>query len=117
MKKPWWCVVVYTDKIAEGFAGCANGPIIRIRPKYRADKGLLAHEIVHVKQFYRTFGMHGILYLLSEKYRFNAEVEAYREQTRYGLSLVHAATFIVTKYRLGRRYNVGHAVSKLLGGA
>lgn len=34
--------------------GAANGPVIRIRPKYieRNDEGILNHELNHVKQFY-----------------------------------------------------------------
>lgn len=34
--------------------GSANGPVVRIRPKYieRNDEGILNHELNHVKQFY-----------------------------------------------------------------
>jgi len=38
---------------------------------------LLKHELTHVKQFYRTFGLSEILYLVSRNYRWHAEIEAY----------------------------------------
>lgn len=64
-------------------AGCANGPLIFIRPKYKDDLGLLAHEKMHVWQWYRTFGVHSLLYLFSKKYKLAAEVEAYKEQAKH----------------------------------
>ena len=59
---------------------CTRGPIIFIRPEYRGDRGLLEHEKVHRRQFFRTFGLHSLLYLFVEDYRLRAEVEAFREQ-------------------------------------
>lgn len=50
--------ILYTDKIPpKRFAGITNLNIIRIQPKYKQDKGLLEHELTHVKQFYRSFGL------------------------------------------------------------
>lgn len=88
-------------------AGCARGPLIFIRPEYREDKGLLAHEQTHVKQWFCTLGLHSFLYLLVDRYRLWAEVEAYKVQathypddrrplfahfisTNYGLSISEA---------------------------
>ena len=76
-------LLVYTDRLPQNSNGCANGPIIRIRPAYEGDEGLLAHEKVHVSQWWRTLGFHSLLYLVSKKYRLQAEVEAYREQLKY----------------------------------
>jgi hypothetical protein len=59
------------------------GPIVLIRPSRRDDQGLLAHELVHVRQFWRTFGLFGIAYWLSKTKRLAYEVEAYREQLKY----------------------------------
>lgn len=74
-------VIFYTDRfIPVWAAGCARGPFIFIRPRYKDDAGLLAHERVHVKQWLRTFGLHGLLYLLSDKYKLGAEVQAYKAQ-------------------------------------
>lgn len=44
------------------------------------DISLIEHEMTHVKQFYRTFGLHPILYSLNQKYKLNSEVEAYKVQ-------------------------------------
>ena len=71
----------YTEKIKHN--GEARGPIILIKPQYREDKGLHKHEQVHVKQWFRTLGVHSILYLFSNSYRLKAEVEAYREQLKH----------------------------------
>ena len=77
-------MIFYTNRfVPEGSAGCARGPVILIRPEYRYDKGLLAHEQVHTYQWWRTLGLHSFLYLFSKRYRLKAEVEAYREQLKY----------------------------------
>jgi len=47
--------LLYTDKVPEGSAGYASMWFIRIRPEYKDDKGLLEHEICHVKNFWLNF--------------------------------------------------------------
>ncbi len=77
-------LVFYTDAgMKPWMAACTRGPVILIRPAYRDDAGLLAHEKVHRRQWLRTLGMHSILYLLSRSYRLSAELEAYTEQARH----------------------------------
>lgn len=94
--------VIYTDRFIKPWAaGCAWGPIVLIRPKYRDDVGLLEHEQVHVRQFWRTFGLHGLLYWLLPKYRLAAEAEAYAKQyARRPDKLALYASFIVKRYGL-----------------
>lgn len=76
--------VFYTDRfVPDGFAGCARGPLIFIRPDYRDDKGLLEHEKVHRRQWLGTLSLHSLLYLFVPDYKFRAEVEAYREQLKH----------------------------------
>ena len=76
--------VFYTNRfVPKGSAGCARGPVILIRPEYRGDAGLLAHERVHVWQWLRTLGMHSFMYLLSDRYKLACEVEAYQEQAKH----------------------------------
>jgi hypothetical protein len=76
--------IFYTESLpAPWCGGTANGPVVRLRPKYQNDTGILAHELVHVRQWYRTLGLHGILYTASRRYRLASEVEAYREQLRH----------------------------------
>lgn len=75
--------VFYTTSnflIGKDNAGCARGPFVFIRPQYSDDIGLLAHELVHVKQFWKNPIFHGWMYLLSKAYRFKSEVEAYKAQ-------------------------------------
>lgn len=43
---------IYTDNLPADVGGCANGPVIRIRNKYRNDTGIHAHEAEHVRQWY-----------------------------------------------------------------
>lgn len=76
--------VFYTNfGVMAGFAGTTRGPFIFIRPEYKDDTGLLAHEKVHVRQWFRTLGLHSFLYMLSDRYRLAAEVECYREQAKH----------------------------------
>lgn len=75
--------ISYVDNLKDGFAGITNGPFIKIKKAYRHDLGLHAHEITHVKQWYRTFGLHSFLYKVSDTYRLKAEIEAYRSQLDY----------------------------------
>lgn len=92
----------YTDQgIPERFAGWTVTFFIKIRPLYQADVGLLEHEKLHVRQFWRTLGLYCALYPLWKKYRLGCEVEAYREQLRYNpLSIGHFATRLATCYGL-----------------
>lgn len=73
--------VFYTNWfIRKRFDGMSVGPFVFIRPKCKDDKGLLAHELVHVEQFYRYWGLNGLLYFFSKKWRLKLEVEAYKKQ-------------------------------------
>ena len=76
--------VFYTNRfVPKGSAGCARGPLIFIRPEYKNDVGLLAHEDVHVRQWCRTLGLHSFMYLLSDSYKLACEVEAYQAQAKH----------------------------------
>lgn len=50
MRYPTW--TIYTDNMPAKFGGCAGAFVVRIRPKYRDDAGLHAHEDEHVRQWY-----------------------------------------------------------------
>ena len=99
----------YTDHLPADVGGCANGPIVRIRTKYRNDTGIHAHEAEHVRQWWvgvllgalaaltissipsqwsawwplaliSGAGLHPLAYLLLPRYRLWAEARAYRIQ-------------------------------------
>ena len=76
--------------VAANMGATTYGPFVFIRPsktfptitKERAE-GLREHELVHAKQFYRTCGINGVLYICSKKWKLKYEIEAYREQLKY----------------------------------
>lgn len=74
-------IIFYTDKLPDGVGGRANGPVIRIRPKYKMDAGLHEHELMHVAQWWVTFGLHPLMYKFWRRYRRWAEAVAYVNQT------------------------------------
>lgn len=69
-------------------------------------ESLIVHEMVHIKQFYRTLGLATILYNLSAKMRYTYELEAYREQISYqklnNSQIYRIATILKEEYRLDR---------------
>lgn len=93
-------LVFYADwPVSAGMAAKAVGPIIFIRPSKKGNVGLLEHEKVHVRQFWRTLGLFGIPYYFSAKARIRYEVEAYREQLKYAPGKEAAfANSLATKY-------------------
>lgn len=121
-------LVKVTEKIVNGFGGTAQGPIIKILPKYKDDIGLLEHEKVHVRQWYAwlalglligtlltllvspslwpLFGLapflHSLLYKFVRLYRRWCEVQAYRKQVAVGgySSNEFVVTMLVEKYGL-----------------
>lgn len=63
--------------------------------------GLLAHELVHCRQCWRTGWLHPILYRVSKRYRARAEIEGYAEQVRlYPGRAPYYAECLATKYGL-----------------
>lgn len=95
-------LVFYTNRgVPTGHAGCARGPVILIRPEYRTDAGLLAHELVHVMLWCATLGTNALWYRLSTRYRLWSERLAYRAQLRYAPGReVHFAHLLVARYGL-----------------
>ena len=81
-------MIFYTNHfIPKGSAACVRIlliPITLIRPEYKDDKGIHAHEQKHVDQAWESVIpiLHGLRYRLSKAYRLACEVEAYREQLR-----------------------------------
>ena len=100
-------VLVATSWLPRGIAGIAIGPLVLLMRKRFADEALRAHELVHVRQFYRSLGLFPVLYLLWPAYRLRCEVEAYRvqislqpdEAARARLT-EQAAVMLATNYRL-----------------
>ena len=104
--------MIYTDFMPDRFSGYTIGPIILIRPSKKDDLGLLAHEKVHVRQFWQTFPFFWMMF--SKKFKLKIEVEAYREQLKYSVdreaSARKFATFIATKYGLDVHPDLAYAL-------
>lgn len=110
MRYPTW--TIYTDNLPPDVGGCANGFVVRIRTKYRADTGIHAHEAEHVEQWYvgvmigvlaalaiasipsewsaywpvalsAGCALHPLAYGLLPRYRLWAEARAYRVQLKH----------------------------------
>ena len=98
---------IYTDKFIQlGAATYFIGPlcIVLVKPKYRNDKGLHNHEMVHVRQYWKSFWLHTFRYNDSEKYRLQCECEAYAVQYKSYPDEKHFNLFVeymMEKYSLG----------------
>jgi hypothetical protein len=110
-------LTIYTDNLPPNVGGSAQAFVVKIRPKYKDDAGIHAHEYQHVKQWYKAMaawvaiiallttatydglgyafaplaltgiGLHGALYLFVRSYRLEAEAQAYAEQVKAGANL------------------------------
>jgi hypothetical protein len=95
-------MIIFTNLlIPKRFAAFTVWPFIFIRPEYKDDEGLKAHEEVHWNQVWQSCFLQPILYLFSKKRRLAYEVAAYREQMTYPNADPELyAKFIATKYNL-----------------
>jgi hypothetical protein len=108
-------MIVYTNFfVPDRFAAITIWPFVFIKPQYKDDIGLRKHEEVHLRQFLSTYGLFWAFYLLSKKYRLNAEVEAYKEQLRWydDDRTVMFAVYISTKYKLNISVEAATALLK-----
>ena len=62
--------------------GYSFGPAILIIDKSWNDKGLLIHELTHVKQWYRSFGRSSNKLSTDMNYRIKTEIEALSNQIK-----------------------------------
>ena len=98
-------MVFYTNfLIPKRFSAIVLGFVILIRPRQRGNKALIAHEKVHVRQFWRSWCLFPILYLLWPAKKLKYEAEA------YGVSLLYATSFREKlneySYALSHKYNL-----------
>jgi hypothetical protein len=105
-------IVLYTDWFipSKNYAAYSWGPIICIRKKHELDEPLLAHEQTHSKQFWRTFGTHGIWYMLKKSYRYKSELEAYAVQIAKSIELKYIYTDPLSLQKTYKHY--GSVISK-----
>ena len=110
-------LVVYTRLLPERKAGLTIGPLVLIQTRYRGDKGLLAHEMEHARQFWVTFGLHLVLYPFCQSYRLWAEAIAFARQVNPDRSDLDAMAERLARssYRLGiTRYEARRHIERYL---
>lgn len=82
---------------------------IIINPKYLDDKGILNHELVHEKQYKRKWN-HAVKYKFNKNYRFECELEAYKEQIKeYKYKDIKQCSWIIDA--LVNKYNLNIPVT------
>ena len=125
-------MTIYTDRFMPDWVGArAIGPFVLIRPKYKDDKGIHAHEYTHVKQWYKwtalwailvtlallvlpeaayvivpfyglSVGIFPLMYALVKSFRLESEAEAYAAQVKAGADLDKMAKHLANpNYKLG----------------
>jgi len=106
-------LIKLVESLPNGFGGTAQGPLIKLLPKYQHDVGLIEHEKTHVRQWYALMALglsvcallallallaspgfwigcvvapllHPLLYKFIRPYRLWSEVRAYRKQIAVG---------------------------------
>jgi hypothetical protein len=93
--------VDYTDEVPIGKAGIAKLWFIKIRPSHMDDKGLFAHELEHVRQFWMFSLFHCLAYGRLDSYTLWCEVQAYRKQLEHSPEcLDRYAGYIANDYGL-----------------
>ncbi len=81
----------YTDKGLSEKAGAKTTLFfITIRPKYLNDRGILEHELNHVKRFWNGKDW---FYWLSKKVRLVSEVDCYKEQLCWPPAIMEYARY------------------------
>ena len=121
-------LIQLAESLPNGFGGTAQGPLIKLLPKYQHDAGLIEHEKTHVRQWYAVLAiglllctlltlvvspalwplyglapsLHPLLYKFVRPYRRWCEVRAYRKQISVGgyIGNEFAVTALVEKYNL-----------------
>lgn len=125
-------MTIYTDRFMPDWVGArAIGPFVLIRPRYRSDEGIHAHEYTHVKQWAKwavlwvilvtlallalpeasqfimpfyglSVGIFPLMYAMVKSFRLESEVEAYAAQVKAGADLDKMAKHLANpNYGLG----------------
>ncbi|QYY30295.1 DUF4157 domain-containing protein [Cupriavidus pinatubonensis] len=97
---PLAVILTASRLIPARFDGYTVGPVVLVRPG--TSEALLAHELTHVRQFWRTGGLYGLLTWLSPRWRLRFELEAYRAQLAVTgpLPTLHFAAVLASNYDL-----------------
>ncbi len=96
--------IFQSDRLVR-YADVAFGPLVLLRKRYRGDAsaaaaGLVAHELTHVRQFYRACGLNGPRSPF-DRWRLAYEVEACKAELRHNPDAAGVfAGYLASRYRL-----------------
>lgn len=111
-------MIFYSSRVKGGIR-LKGTPFIIINPKHTGDRGLIAHEQEHVKQYLMLFPLGALLYpfiglmcliacmfvcdllyTFIPKFRLWSEIRAYKAQLKHGGDINYAAKVIAENYDL-----------------
>lgn len=82
--------------------------IILVSPKYRNDKGLLAHELEHARQFASEW-FYSVKMLCCDNYRLESELKCYKVQLKHSVNFAADvdlfAGYLCNNYRLSADFD------------
>lgn len=92
--------IFQTNCIPKNFDALSFGVLVLIRPD-KNNEALIEHELTHCKQFYRSFGINSLAYLISSESRYQLELEAWSAQIQKDHTAKHKASqMLSTAYGL-----------------
>lgn len=89
---------IYRPGLVLGFSAYNFGLVVISDTATIDSPNLPEHELVHTKQVLATLGLHCLLYYLSKRYRYWAEIMAYKASIRHGLDPALAAELMALCY-------------------
>ena len=98
-------MIIRTNFVPHGFDALTLWPFILVRPQQAENFPLIAHEMVHYREQAWITPFWIARYLLSKKFRFDAEVRAYRIQISLGGITVMQAAELLTRYQTGCEFS------------
>ena len=102
-------MIVTTTLIQQPFDAVTVWPFIFIRPEYKDDQALIAHEMVHYKSMAWLTPFWWLRYALSKSFRWTQEVKAYRVQIALGGISIENATWLLCTYKTDHTSEVARA--------
>lgn len=98
-------MIVTTNLIKKPFDAVTAWPFIFIRPEYKDNLAMLAHETVHYKSMAWVTPFWWLRYILSKSFRWSQELKAYRVQIDLGGITAPQAAELLVEYDIGRSYD------------
>jgi hypothetical protein len=103
-------IIVTSLPRLRGFDAITSWPLILITPALANNTPLIEHELVHYREQRVVLTIPWLLmYWLSKRFRFEAEVRGHAVQVKLGGGTIQwAAWHIATKYKTGRSIEQAH---------